>query len=153
MGQEYLNLDQLALPSVMEHDISLTRLDHQQGDNITLQPDLVRDLLASSSDGGKTLTAEDLSAFRLQRIEQQKRDNPACVYGPREHDIACLSIAMLLQVFGDGSKVPCEYVRAFFLEERLPVQEGWRKRRWWTLGFVELGRGIAKIKKIIGLGF
>ncbi len=37
LGKKCLNLDQLALPNVIEHDVSLTRRDYQQGDNITPQ--------------------------------------------------------------------------------------------------------------------
>ncbi|KAJ6781829.1 hypothetical protein PWT90_08775 [Aphanocladium album] len=152
-GEKYLNLDQLAEPGIMEHDISLTRLDHAQGDNTTVQPPLVKALLASSSDGGHTLTAENLAAVRLQRIQAQKAENPAVQYGSREHDIACLSISTFLQLLGDGKSVPCEYARVLFLEERLPTAEGWRRRGWWTLGLLELGWGIHKIKSLIGLRF
>jgi hypothetical protein len=148
-GKECLNLDQLALPGVIEHDISLTRRDHQQGDNISLQPDLVRDLLASSSDGGRTLTAEDLAAFRRRRIQEQKEINPGLIYGPNQHKLACAEIATVLKLFGDGKKVPCEYARSFFLEERLPIREGWKKRRWWTLGLLEVIWSTRTIKKIV----
>jgi hypothetical protein len=151
MGKEYLNLDQLALPGAIEHDISLTRRDHQQGDNNSLQPDLVRDLLASSSDGGRTLTVEDLAAFRRRRIQTQKEVNPGLVYGPRQHEIACGSIATVFKVFGDGKKMPCEYARSLFMEERLPIQEGWKKRRWWTLGLLEVMWSTRTVKKIVGI--
>ena len=149
-GHQVLNLDQLALPGVVEHDISLTRYDHQQGDNISLQPDLLQDLLASSSDG-KTLTAADLAELRKRRIAKQNEVNPGLVYGRLQHQIACAEIALVLNVFGDGNKVRCDYARAFFGEERLPIEEGWRKRRWWTLGIVELFNSARKITKLIGL--
>lgn len=152
-GEKYLNLDQLADPGILEHDISLTRLDHAQGDNTIVQPQLVQALLASSSDGGRTLTDENLAAFRLRRIQEQKSQNLAVQYGSREHNVACLSISTILQILGDGKSVPCDYVRVFFLEERLPIAEGWRRRQWWTLGLAELGWGICRIKSLIGLGF
>jgi hypothetical protein len=151
MGKICLNLDQLALPGVVEHDISLTRLDYAQGDNISRQPDLIKDLLASSSDGGKTLTMEDLIVLRRRRIEKQREDNPALNYGPLQHQIGCTEIALILHVFGNGKSVPCDYVQAFFKEERLPYQEGWTKRRWWTLGFIELGKSVGKVKKLVGI--
>jgi hypothetical protein len=149
MGKEYLNLDQLALPGVIEHDISLTRRDYQQGDNISLQVDLVEELLGSSSDGGKTLTAEDFAAFRRRRIQTQKEVHPGLVYGPRQHNIACGSIAAVLKVFGDGNKIPYEYARSFFMEERLPLREGWKRRRWWTLGLLEIVWSARTIKKLM----
>jgi hypothetical protein len=151
-GKKCLNLDQLALPGVIEHDISLTRLDHQQGDNITLQPDLVQELLASSSDGGKTLTAEDLAAFRRRRIAAQKETNPGLLYGSLEHGFACSEIALFLDVFGDGKTVRCDVARAFFLEERLPIQEGWTKRQGWKrVGLVGLALTTAKVRKLVGV--
>ncbi len=153
MGIECLNLNQLALPEVVEHDISLTRYDydHGRGDNLTIQPDLVRDLLAGSSDGGRTLSAEDLATLRRRRIEKQKEINPGLLYGPMQHQIACTEIALVLSVLGNGNSVPCDYARAFFLEERLPIREGWKKRRCWTLGFLELVRAVERIKATIGL--
>ena len=149
-GRRSLDLDQLALPGVVEHDISLTRRDHQQGDNLSRQPDLVRDLLAASSDG-TTLTAADLAALRRRRIEKQKEVNPGLTYGPQQHQVGCTEIALVLDVFGDGKQVPCEYARAFFQDERLPRQEGWKKRRWWMLGFLELGRTVGKVKELVGV--
>ncbi|KAH8694733.1 Chloroperoxidase [Ilyonectria robusta] len=151
-GERVLNLDQLGLPNVVEHDVSLSRRDYNQGDNSSAQQDLVSDILASSSNG-KTLTAEDLAALRRRRIERQKEDNPELLYGPLQHELSCGEIALLLKVLGDGDKVPCDYIRAVFQEERLPIQEGWEKRRWWTLGIVELKATGNKVKKLIGLEF
>ncbi|KAF4336999.1 chloroperoxidase [Fusarium beomiforme] len=147
-GNRVLNLDQLALPNNVEHDISLTRLDHQQGDNINLQKDLVEDLLASSKDG-QTLTANDLAEFRKKRIARQREDNPGLQYGSFEHDLACAEIALILNVIGTGDSVPCSYARAFLQEERLPIKEGW-KREESRLGIIGLITKRNGIKKIIG---
>lgn len=152
-GKPVLNLEQLALHNRVEHDVSLTRTDFHQGDNVKIQPDMVRDLLAASSDGGKTLTMADLAALRKRRIERQKEVNPELLYKDGQHTVACAEIALILNVLGDGDKVPCDYVRSFFLEERLPIKEGWKRREWWTLGFVELQFSVNKIKKLIGMTF
>ncbi|KIW68108.1 hypothetical protein PV04_04075 [Phialophora macrospora] len=150
-GKKVLDLSQLAIPGVVEHDVSLTRRDHQQdAGSVALQPDLVQDLLASSTDG-KVLTMEDLAAFRIRRIQRQLDDNPGLKYGAQEHGIGCTEIALVLDVFGNGKSIPCEYARAFFQEERLPVKEGWRKRWLWTLGFWELATSVKKVKAVMGL--
>jgi hypothetical protein len=150
-GTAVLDLDQLALPGVVEHDISLTRRDYLQGEgNNKPQADLIEDLLACSTDG-KTLTMEDLAALRKRRIQRQLDDNPGLHYGSLQHQIACTEIALVLDVLGDGKSIPCDYARAFFQEERLPVKEGWKKRRWWTLGFGELAGTVSKIKALVGL--
>ena len=150
-GRKILDLDQLALHGVVEHDISLCRRDYYQKEgNLVLQQDLVKDLLASSSDG-KTLTMEDLVALRKRRIQRQRDENPALKYGSMEHQIGCTEIALVLDVLGDGHSIPCSYAKAFFQEERLPMKEGWRKRWLWTLGFLELASTAGKVKTLIGL--
>lgn len=150
-GKAVLNLDQLGLPGVVEHDISLTRRDHQQGDNISIQPDLLRDLLASSSDG-QTITMEDFAKLRQRRIARQTEDNPSRVYGEQAHTVACTEIALVLGAIGDGQKVRCDYAKAFFQEERLPVLEGWKRRPWYNrLGLVELFKTVGKIKELVGI--
>ncbi|KAK0625915.1 Chloroperoxidase, partial [Immersiella caudata] len=124
-----LNLDQLATPHTIEHDVSLTRLDRSQGDCTSPQPHLISALLSCSSDGGKTLSISDLASFRRLRIERQREVNPRVEYGRMQHSFACMEIALLLGMFGEGKgkdrRVKVEYARAFFEEERLPVREGW----------------------------
>ncbi|KAK5662487.1 hypothetical protein OQA88_8398 [Cercophora sp. LCS_1] len=145
-----LDLDQLGTPGAIEHDISLTRRDRAQGDCITLQQDLVDDLLAASSDG-KTLSVEDLAGFRKRRIEEQTEVNSHVKYGRVEHSFACMEIALLLGVFGDGRRVRCDFARAFMKEERIPVQEGWVKRGWWRrLGVIELLWTSRRVRKAVG---
>ena len=148
-GVACLNLDQLALHNVVEHDVSMTRLDFAQGDNNTAQPQLIADLLASSSNG-KTITIPDFVGLRKRRYEKQKEDNQKLEFQGMQVQIACTEIALILKVFGNGKEVPVDYVRAFFQEGRLPRNEGWLKRRWWTLGLIELNMLASKIKGFLG---
>ena len=149
-GEDCIDLDQTAVHGIIEHDVSLTRLDYAQGDNTSRQARLIEDLLASSSDGGQTMTAGDFAAHRKSRIEQQRRDNPELTYGAFEHLLGCGEIALILEILGDGHKVRCDFVRAFFHEERLPIEEGWKARWWWKLGPLELIWDTLKIKRLIG---
>ncbi|KAL9027063.1 MAG: hypothetical protein Q9180_007390 [Flavoplaca navasiana] len=148
-GVACLNLDQLALHNVVEHDLSLTRRDFAQGDNNTPQADLIEDLLNASSNG-KTITIDDFVKLRKRRYERQKADNPKLDFQGMQVQIACTEVALILKVLGNGSEVPVEYVRAFFQEGRLPREEGWSKRRWWTLGLVELNMLASKITGLLG---
>jgi len=116
-----LNLDQLALCGVVEHDVSLTRRDFlQKQRNCTAQPDLIRDLLACSSDG-ETLKMEDLAALRKRRI-QRLNDNPGLEYGPLQHQIACTEIALVLNCLGNGNSVRCDYAKAFFWGRKIAIR-------------------------------
>lgn len=151
VGRRVLDLDQLALPGVIEHDVSLTRRDHQQPEgNNARQADLVEELLASSTDG-KTITRENLAALRRRRISEQQEENPGLLYGDFEHLLSCGEISLILGVIGNGTSVPVEYARAFLLEERLPFAEGWTSRRWWALGVIELQIAIFKVWRMIDI--
>lgn len=150
MGRRVLDLDQFAAPGVLEHDVSLSRRDRLQPQgSIARQADLVEGLLESSADG-KNITRADMAALKRRRIAVQQRENPGLVYGKKQHFLACGEMALIFSVFGNGSSAPLEYVRPFFEEERLPVQEGWTRRWWWTIGFVELQIDILKMWWMIG---
>ena len=151
-GVASLNIDQLSRHGAVEHDVSLSRRDFSQGDNTTPQKDLIADLISASADG-KVTTAADLARLRLRRLEQQKRDNPELQYGAGQHQTACGESALILTVFGAGFghyDVPVSYVEALFAEERLPVLEGWRRRRWWKLGLLELTWQAQAVKRLVG---
>lgn len=154
-GERVLDLDQLDAPGVVEHDISLSRRDHAQGDNHTPQADLIQGLLGSSTDGGKMLTVEDLARYRRFRIYEQRRVNEEAVYGTFQHVEACAEIGLLMGVFGGKDGVKVKFLRAFFREERLPVKEGWRARGgWWRgLGVLELVSKSASVWRVIGMKF
>ena len=148
-GVACLNLDQLSRHNVVEHDVSLSRYDYAQGDNHTPQPELIKDLLAASSNGS-SLTMVDFVNFRKARFERQKRENPKIEYGAMQNQLACAEIALILKVFGNGTEAPVSFVKAFFEEERLPREEGWKKRVWWSLGLVEVNVLAKKIKGLLG---
>ena len=148
-GVACLNLDQLAKHNAVEHDISFSRFDYDQGDNHSPQPELIKGILAASSNG-TTITMADFAKLRKERIETQRRDNPKVEYEAFQNQLACGEIALILKVFGNGSEVPVSYVKAFFEEERLPREEGWKKRAWWTVGLLELNSLVGKVKGLIG---
>lgn len=151
-GKRYLNLVNLASHGAIEHDISLTRRDEGQlqGNN-DAQQDLVDDMLACSSDGGKTLTVEDLGRFLRSRIQQQLHDNPELVYGPANHQVNCGQVALMMGCFGNGKSIPCSYVKAIFQDERLPWKEGWTKRTWWTMGVLEFFGAVQRMIAEVGV--
>jgi hypothetical protein len=151
-GYQVLNLDQVSRHGAVEHDVSLTRRDFAQGDNHSPQPDLVAALLHSSSDG-MVLTTESFAGHRMRRMEQQRRDNRQLSFGEGQHRIACGEVALIQRTFGHAERkweVPVSYVKAIFEEERLPVKEGWQRRRWWLLGWVEFVMQIGVMQKAIG---
>lgn len=153
-GRKYLNLENLASHGAIEHDISLSRRDvgQKQGNNAP-QEDLIQKMLEYSSDGGKTLTIADLSRFIRARIRQQLNENPELVYGPDQHQVNCGQIALMMGCFGDGNSIPVKYVQAIFLDERLPLKEGWKKRTWWSMGVFEFFRSVSNLVKTVKVAF
>ena len=151
-GAPCLNLDELDRHGAIEHDVSMSRRDFAQGDNHSKQADLVDDMLASARDG-HDLTVDDWAAFRVRRIDQQRRDNPKLAFGAAQNAMGLAETAFVQTTFGDrarGWRVPVSYAAAVFGEERLPVREGWRKRSWWPVGFVELMTQAQALKKVVG---
>ena len=149
-GKKWINLDQTQLHGAIECDVSLTRLDHAQGNNWSVNQQLLEELLAASSNG-TTITLDDFVKLRLKRYEEQKKSNPDLFFHDDQLSIGCGNIAMLLKVFGDGKEVPVKYIEVLFREERLPIKEGWRKRKWWSVGLLELAALNKKLQGLIGL--
>lgn len=151
-GEACLNLDELDRHGAVEHDVSMSRRDFAQGDNHCKQEDLVVDMLASARDG-KAMTVEDWAKFRVRRIEQQKRDNVELEFGSAQNMMGLAETAFIQKTFGDGSRgwsVPVSYMAAVFGEERLPIEEGWKKRSWWPVGIFELMTQAQVLKKVVG---
>lgn len=151
-GVACLNLDELDRHGAIEHDVSMSRRDFAQGDNHSKQEDLVEDMLASARDG-RDLTVDDWAKFRLQRIEQQKRENARLEFGSAQNAMGLAETAFIQKTFGDRSRgwaVPVSYMAAIFGEERLPIEEGWKKRWWWPVGITELTLQAQAFKKVVG---
>lgn len=139
-------------------------------------------LSSSSPLSTSVLTLQDLAGYRRHRIRQQEGEAAASSrkikYGKMEHSFGCMEIALFLGVFGLSEekyeKAPREYARAFFMQERLPFEEGWAGRgtkgagiehqarrgwrSWWwctrrgnrRLGWLELIRTSGRVRKVIG---
>ncbi|THC90875.1 hypothetical protein EYZ11_009655 [Aspergillus tanneri] len=127
-----LNLDQVGRPHAIEHDVSLTRQDRALGDHMHLDRRLYDQLLRCPRDASPVFRVADLGILRNTRYNQQKMVNSQLEFDTKMHYIACAEAAALHCVFGKGMRrrVPREYIKAVFGEERLPIQEGWKPRRW-----------------------
>ena len=110
------------------------------------------DMLACARDGHDIAVA-DWARFRRRRIEQQRRDNAALDFGSAQNAMGLAETAFVQRVFGDrarGWKVPVAYMAALFGEERLPGDEGWKRRWWWPVGIVELTAQARAFGKVVG---
>ncbi|OJK00146.1 hypothetical protein ASPACDRAFT_42727 [Aspergillus aculeatus ATCC 16872] len=129
-GEPVLHLDKVGRPHAIEHDVSVTRQDRALGDPIPLDPALYEQFLGSTPRGG--FGVPELGRYRKVRYAESLKSNPSLKFGRREHYIACGELAVLRCLFGEGAGkgIPKSYLQALFGEERLPLEEGWRPRRW-----------------------
>jgi len=116
-GATTFDLADLRKHDAIEHDVSLTRHDFAQGDNYTLQPDMLQALLNDTGDGPATA-----KTFGKSRIRRTKESESAGV--PK------LSVKLVfVSVFNWGSAllvlgpsgIPKEDLTTFFTEERSPL--------------------------------
>ena len=127
--QSSTSIDQLALPGAVEHDVSLTRWDFGQGDNITPQEDLMAYLLAVSSNGTE-ITSEDFTTRRRQRLEQQECDNPLLQFDSMANQLGCTEISLIQRLFGNAKKgysVPMPYAKTLSRKRDCQSKRGGRR--------------------------
>jgi len=144
-GSPCINLDQADLHGAVEHDVSLVRKDFAEGDNHSVQPDLVAQLVAASSDG-EYITISDLIAFRAARLATQQANNPSLKFGKGEALLAHGEQALLLGILGDrlhGGRVTVSAIQSFLGQETLPT-DGWSKKLI-PVTLVEMNLIIAEI--------
>jgi hypothetical protein len=114
-----VDLHDLSQHGIIEHDASLSRQDAAIGDNAKADPDLIKQLLSSSSDG-QVITISDLGKYRALRQSQSKTDNPQFEFGIKQQLLAGGEAAALLTVIGSSDSVSVDDVNTFFSEERFP---------------------------------
>jgi hypothetical protein len=137
-----INLDNLAKHGIIEHDASLTRKDLAEGDQITLQPNLVQELLDDSPN--EYITMESLARTRVRRDEYSVSKGSGIPMNMVQQLLSFGEAATILEAFGErveGYKelvTRKEYVKTWLLEERFP--DGWKPVNKATLRF---GFGLA----------
>jgi hypothetical protein len=118
-----IDLDELDKHGAIEHDASLTRKDFSEGDNHSLQPDLIDALLNDAQ--GDSLTVESLATSRVRRDQESQRNGAQALTAASEQ-FAYGEAALLLQAMGANDtttgrfKAPKSAVKTWLLNERLP---------------------------------
>ncbi|KAK9722184.1 hypothetical protein K7432_002856 [Basidiobolus ranarum] len=112
------SLEKLATHNVIEHDISLSRLDHSIGDNNNANPELVEQIVQASEDG-VNITFDDYAKLRRERYEQCK-NNPGLTWGLQQKQTAYGESSLLLNVFGNGHTTKKAEIVTIFQHEKIP---------------------------------
>lgn len=127
-------------------DASLFRNDFYFGDNWSINKTLLDQLISLSSDR-ETISYDDLARFRVLRYRDSKANNPTFNFGPTQDVFASHEAANFIKVVAGSGVATLEKVRAFALDERLPVEEGWEKGSY---NFADWNSysGLIKLKSI-----
>ncbi|EKD18845.1 uncharacterized protein L3040_004102 [Drepanopeziza brunnea f. sp. 'multigermtubi'] len=121
------DLTMLNVPSLLEHDASLSRADNTFGD--------VQPFNQSVFDETKSywtadpVTIEMVANSMTARQLEMRAFNPNFTFTPASERVTFSEMAALFLVFGDipSGTVSREYVVSWFENERLPTELGWTK--------------------------
>jgi len=116
-GATTFDLTDLRKHDAIEHDVSLTRHDFSQGDNYTLQPEMLEALLRDTGDG--PATAKTFAKSRIRRTKESKLAG-APALSLRLVVVSVFNWGSALLVLGP-SGIPKEDLTTFFTEERSPL--------------------------------
>ncbi|KAJ7586865.1 Chloroperoxidase, partial [Mycena floridula] len=121
-------LDDLKLYNNIEHDASLSRGDFALGDNLHFN-ETIYQTLANSNPGVGFFNATSAGQVQKERLAISQATNPKLINTSKEFGIRTGQSALYLSVFGDPitGVAPKEFVNIFFREERMPIEEGWKR--------------------------
>ena len=117
-GATTFDLTDLRKHDAIEHDVSLTRHDFAQGDNYTLQPEMLEAVLNDTGDG--PATAKTIAKSRIRRTKESELAGRP----PLSLRLVMVSVfnwGSALLVLGP-SGIPKENLTTFFTEERSPLE-------------------------------
>ncbi|KAJ7059236.1 Cloroperoxidase [Mycena amicta] len=123
-----LDLDALALHNLVEHDASLSRGDFALGDNLHFN-ETIFSTLVDSNPGVDFYNATSAGLVQKERLDISLATNPNVTNTEKEFFIRTVESALYLSVMGNAitGVAPKNFVQTFFREERLPIEEGWKR--------------------------
>ena len=113
----------------LERDTSMTRGDIYFGDNYSFNKTLFNQMISFSSDG-KVLTIPEICKYRHARIADSRARNPEFSFTPAQQAGANADATFVMCVLGNCHKnatVKLTHLKAFFEDERFPIEEGWTR--------------------------
>lgn len=114
--------------NVIECDASLSRQDLALGDNVSFN-ETIFSTLANSNPGSDVYNITSAGQVMRARLADSLRNNPNVTNSDVTFDTRSGASAFYLSVMGDPLKgtAPKKFVQIWFREERLPIQEGWKR--------------------------
>ncbi|KAJ7607499.1 hypothetical protein FB45DRAFT_947795 [Roridomyces roridus] len=123
-----VDLDALALHNLVEHDASISRQDWALGDNLHFNETLFSVMVNINPDSD-FYTPETAAQVQKMRLDDSIARNPSVTNTDKEFQLRSRESSLYLSIFGNTSTgvAPKKFVNIFFREERLPIEEGWKR--------------------------
>ncbi|KAF9265234.1 Cloroperoxidase [Marasmius fiardii PR-910] len=123
-----LSLNDLKAHGVLEHDASLSRQDFALGDNVHFNETLFS-TLTNSNPGYDVYNITSAGQVQRARLADSVQNNPNITNTDTTLFIRSAESAFYLSAMGDPIKgvAPKNFVQIFFREERMPIEEGWKR--------------------------
>jgi hypothetical protein len=129
-----INIHSINEHGVLEHDISLSRLDLAQGDNISFNKKHFAMCKKKSRDK-KYLTLENFTEFRKDLISS-RRNTRNFTYGMKELISGCVEDALLYLLFSDETKnIRIDWIEYFLVNAKFPYKLGFKLK---SVSFIEI---------------
>ncbi|KAI3606102.1 hypothetical protein WG66_004003 [Moniliophthora roreri] len=125
---DQFTLDEIKQHGNIEHDGSISRADHALGDNAAFNESHFS-VTARSNPGVDYYNSTSAGLVFKERHADSLANNPNITNTVKEFQIKTREAALYLSVMGDPmtGKAPKEFVNIFFREERLLLEEGWKR--------------------------
>ncbi|KAL0064330.1 hypothetical protein AAF712_008776 [Marasmius tenuissimus] len=123
-----MSLHDIALHGNIEHDASLSREDFALGDHISFNEKIFSTLL-NSNPGSDVYNTTSAGQVMKARLDDSISRNPNVTNTNFQITARAGESGFYLSVMGDPIKGEArkEFVQVFFREERLPIEEGWKR--------------------------
>ncbi|KAL0064316.1 hypothetical protein AAF712_008762 [Marasmius tenuissimus] len=123
-----MSLHDIALHGNIEHDASISREDIALGDHISFNETTFSTLL-NSNPGSDVYNTTSAGQVMHARLADSLSRNPNVTNTDQELGTRAVESGFYLSVMGDpiAGEAPKEFVQIFFREERLPIEEGWKR--------------------------
>ncbi|KAJ3973520.1 Peroxidase, family 2-domain-containing protein [Lentinula raphanica] len=124
-------LDDLKLHGTIEHDASFSRSDNALGDNLHFNSTVFNSTFLQSNLSPDVYDTTSVGQIMQERLALAKQANPHLVNTVKERQSQLLEASLFLSVMGINSS-HLRFVHIFFREERLPLEEGWKRSPYST---------------------
>lgn len=109
-----------------EHDVSMFRLDKYNGDYVSFNPKLFKQLKRKSADK-KYLTLDNMIEFKRERVRYCQKNNPQLNLGAQGVVSGSVESALLYVLFSDEtSRVRIDWLEYFLTHEKFPYKLGFQ---------------------------